>query len=186
MISHHAALALLKPAEPAYRGQVDEWWSIEISGAEHDISMWIGARGRDVIRTALEHGARDWDWVSGTWGVVLEFCFADSVAAAGGWTDFIDYPLVKAALDAVPDPVKGLFFYPGRGGSSPAAVPRRPKPAPVAAAAALPEPETPTEPARLAATATVSPYAAAVSPYGEKAGAAGGRVSGGFYDAAFC
>jgi len=118
--------------------------------------MWIRDRGRDVIRTALEHGARDWDWVSGTWGVVLEFCFADGVDVPVRWTGFIDNPLVKAALDAVPDPVDGLFFYPGRGGSSPTAVPRRPKPAPVAAAAALPEPETPTEPVHLAATATVT------------------------------
>lgn len=136
---------------------MDEWWSIEISGGELDISAWISARGRDVIRTALEHGARDWDWVSGTWGVVLEFCFPDDLAAAGGgWTGFIETPLVKAALDAVPDPVNGLFRYPGRGGSSSAAVPRRPKPAPIAAAAAVPEPETPPEPVRLAATAPAS------------------------------
>jgi hypothetical protein len=127
--------------EPAYRGEVDEWWSIEISGGELDISMWISARGRDVIRTALEHGARDWEWVSGSWGVVLEFCFADTLAVAGGWTGFIDNPLVKAGLDAVPDPVNGLFFYPGRGGSSSAPVPRRPKPAPIAAAVVVPEPE---------------------------------------------
>lgn len=130
---------------------MDEWWSIEISGAEFDISLWIGARGREVIRTALEHGARDWDWASGTWGVALEFCFADTVVMAGGWTGFIDNPLVTAALDAVPDPVNGLFFYPGRGGSSSAAVPRHPKPAPVSAAAALPEPETPAEPIDISA-----------------------------------
>ena len=104
-----------------------------------------------MIRTALEHGARDWEWISGTWGVVLEFCFGDVVAVEGGWTGFIDTPLVKAALDAVPDPVNGLFFYPGRGGSSSAAVPRRPKTGPVAAAVALPEPEAATEPIRLAA-----------------------------------
>lgn len=136
---------------------MDEWWSIEISGGELDISTWISARGRDVIRTALEHGARDWDWISGSWGVVLEFCFADDLAAGGGWSAFTDSPLVKAALDAVPDPVNGLFFYPGRGGSSSAAVPRRPKPAPIAAAAAVPEPEGPAELVRLSATACVSP-----------------------------
>jgi hypothetical protein len=133
---------------------------VEISGSEADISLWISARGRDVIRTALEHGARDWDWISGTWGVVLEFCFADTLAdaGAGGWAGFIDNPLVKASLDGVPDPINGLFFYPGRGGAAPAGIPRRPKPAPVAAAAALPEPETPTEPARLAAAVSASPY----------------------------
>jgi len=129
---------------------VDEWWSVEILGSELDVSTWVRARGRDLIRTALEHGARDWEWGSGSWGVVLEFCFAESVAVDGGWSGFIDSPLVKAALDAVPDPVNGVFFYPGRGGSSSAVVPRRPKPAPVAAAAALPEPEPTMRPARLA------------------------------------
>lgn len=84
---------------------------------------------------------------------MLEFCFAGTVAAGGGWSGFIESPLVKAALDAVPDPVGGLFLYPGRGGSCATGVPRRPRPAPVAAAAALPEPETPAAPVRLAAGA---------------------------------
>jgi len=124
---------------------VDEWWSIEISGGDFAVSEWIRARGRDVIRTALEHGARDWTWVSGTWGVVLEFRFADDLAPDGGWSAFVDNPLVKAALDAVPDPIGGLMLYPGRGGSCSTSVPRRPKPAPISAAAALPEPEPPVE-----------------------------------------
>lgn len=128
---------------------MEEWWSIEISGGDFAVSEWIRARGRDVIRTALEYGARDWTWVSGTWGVVLEFRFADERAPDGGWSAFIDNPLVKAALDAVPDPISGLMLYPGRGGSCSTAVPRRPKPAPISAAAALPEPEPPVEAGRL-------------------------------------
>lgn len=128
---------------------MDEWWSVEILGSELDISAWIRSRGRDVIRTALEYGARDWEWGSGSWGVVLEFCFTDELAGGGGCLGFVENPLVKAALDAVPDPVNGLFYYPGRGGSSTAMVPRRPKPAPAAAAAALPEPEYPAQLARL-------------------------------------
>lgn len=128
---------------------MQEWWSVEILGSEIDISAWVRSRGRDVIRTALEHGALDWEWRSGSWGVVLEFCFAELVAVDGGWVGFIGSPLIKAALDAVPDPVNGLFYYPGRGGSSAAVVPRRPRPAPVAAAVALPEPETPFHLARL-------------------------------------
>ncbi len=52
----------------------------------------------------------------------------------------MDSPLVKAALDAVPDPINGLIYYPGQGGTALASVPRRPKPAPAAAAAELPEP----------------------------------------------
>jgi hypothetical protein len=124
---------------------VAEWGSIEISGGDFAVSTWIRARGEEVIRTALEHGAHDWDWASRAWGVVLEFSFGDSLAPDGGWASFIDNPLVKAALDAVPDPINGLLLYPGRGGSCPALVPRRPKPAPVAAAAALPEPEATTQ-----------------------------------------
>jgi hypothetical protein len=125
------------------------WWSIEILGSEPDISAWVRSRGRDVIRTALEFGARDWEWRSDSWGLALEFCFVELVAVDGGWAGFIDSPLVKAALDAVPDPVNGLFYYPGRGGSCAAAVPRRPRPAPVAAAVAVPEPESPLRLARL-------------------------------------
>ena len=86
------------------------------------------------------------------WGVVLELCFPE-YQAVGGWEAFRDAPLVKAALDAVPDPVNGLLMYPGRGGSSGARKPRKPKPAPSAAAAALPEPEVREEVIDLAATA---------------------------------
>ncbi len=57
------------------------------------------------------------------------------------WQAFRDLPVVRAALDAVPDPVNGLLIYRGRGGSSAAGKPRKPRPAPSAAAAALPEPE---------------------------------------------
>lgn len=119
---------------------MDEWWSIEVSDGEVSATTWKDTHGRDLIRTALEHGASDWAWVERPWGVVLEVCFPDD-ARIGGWSAFRDAPLVKAALDAVPDPVNGLILYPGRGGSSAARVPRRPKPAPAAAAAALPEPE---------------------------------------------
>ena len=57
------------------------------------------------------------------------------------WEAFRALPVVRAALDAVPDPVNGLLIYRGRGGSSAAGKPRKPRPAPSAAAAALPEPE---------------------------------------------
>jgi hypothetical protein len=49
-------------------------------------------------------------------------------------------PVVRAALDAVPDRAHGLLVYRGRGGGSGALVPRRPRPRPAAGAAALPEP----------------------------------------------
>lgn len=98
---------------------------------------------------------------------MLEFSFDDSPAPDGGWASFIDSPLVKAALDAVPDPISGLLLYPGRGGSSPALVPRRPKPAPMAAAAALPEPEAPTEYALVAAESSVATIQAETSTANE-------------------
>jgi hypothetical protein len=50
---------------------------------------------------------------------------------------------VRAALDAVPDPVNGLLIYPGRGGSSGRVQPRRPRP--IAGAGAAPLPEEPVQ-----------------------------------------
>ncbi|OLE24414.1 MAG: hypothetical protein AUG49_13420 [Catenulispora sp. 13_1_20CM_3_70_7] len=139
-----------------------EWWSIEIADGEFSAASWKDTHGRDLIRTALEYGAEDWAWVERPWGVVLELCFPE-YQAVGGWKAFRDAPLVKAALDAVPDPVNGLLMYPGRGGSSGARKPRKPKPAPSAAAAALPEPEVREEVIDLAATALLPTAPAAES-----------------------
>jgi len=54
---------------------------------------------------------------------------------------FRNLPVVRAALDAVPDPVNGLLVYRGRGGGADVRQPRRPKPAPAAGAVSLPEPQ---------------------------------------------
>jgi hypothetical protein len=51
------------------------------------------------------------------------------------WEAFRALPVVRAALDAVPDPVNGLLIY--RGGGAGAREPRRPKPAPSSAAVSL-------------------------------------------------
>jgi hypothetical protein len=134
---------------------VGEWWSIEVADGEFSAASWKDTHGRDLIRTALEYGAEDWAWVERPWGVVLEICFPDAVPAVGGWAAFQDAALVKAALDAVPDPVNGILMYPGRGGSSGAPVPRKPKPAPAAAAAALPEPDILDEVIDLASTTEI-------------------------------
>ena len=56
------------------------------------------------------------------------------------WEAFRSLPVVRAALDAVPDPVNGLLIYRGRGGGAGARKPRRPRPSPAAGAVALPEP----------------------------------------------
>ena len=135
---------------PTYRERVSEWWSIEVADGEFSAASWKDSYSRGLIRTALEYGVEDWAWVECPWGVVLELCFPD-VSPAGGWSAFRDAALVKAALDAVPDPVNGLLMYQGRGGSSGARVPRRPKPAPAGVAAALPEPEPHDEMVALAA-----------------------------------
>jgi hypothetical protein len=56
------------------------------------------------------------------------------------WDVFRSLPVVRAALDAVPDPVNGLLIYRGRGGGAGAREPRRPIPAPGSAAVSLPGP----------------------------------------------
>ena len=97
---------------------------------------WQESYGPRLVEAALTHGAQDWRWVRRDWGVILELVFPDE----SDWLRFRATPAVRAALDAVPDPVNGLLVYPGRGGSSAAGVPRRPRPSPVAGSAALPEP----------------------------------------------
>jgi hypothetical protein len=56
------------------------------------------------------------------------------------WEAFRSLPVVRAALDAVPDPVNGLLIYRGRGGGAGAREPRRPAPAAGSAAVSLPGP----------------------------------------------
>jgi hypothetical protein len=114
-----------------------EWWSIEVLNGEFSASQWESAYRSDLIEAALTNGALDATWHTDVWGVAFEACFEDS----GQWQAFRSLPAVRAALDAVPDPVNGLLIYRGRGGSSATGKPRKPRPAPSAAAAALPEPE---------------------------------------------
>ncbi len=81
-------------------------------------------------------------------GVLLELGFRE----VDDWDRFRALPVVTAALDATPDPVNGLYVYPGRGGSSTA--PSQPlKPRPMGAgAAAMPVPVEPPLPMLLATT----------------------------------
>jgi hypothetical protein len=116
---------------------MSEWWSIEILDGEFSAGRWRDAHGSDLIESALTNGAVNWDWHQHDWGIVFEVCFADE----DQWHSFRGLPLVRAALDAVPDRVNGLLIYRGRGGS--AGTPsRRPKrPSAGAGALELPEPE---------------------------------------------
>lgn len=101
-----------------------QWWSIEVLNGPFSADRWRDAHGRSLFEAAVTHGALDWSWQSTEWGLVLEVEFQDEEA----WSVFRRLPAVQAALDAVPDPVRGLFVFPGRGGSSGARQPRRPRP----------------------------------------------------------
>jgi hypothetical protein len=116
-----------------------EWWSIEVLHGYGNASafLWQSAYQSEFIEAALTNGALDATWHVDIWGVAFEVCFDD----ADKWEAFRNLPIIRGALDAVPDPVNGLLIYRGRGGSSAAGKPRRPRPAPSAAAVALPEPE---------------------------------------------
>ncbi len=124
-----------------------QWWSIEVLDGPFSAERWRDAYGRALFEAAVTHGALDWSWQTTEWGLVLEIEFAD----ADGWTTFRQLPGVQAALDAVPDPVRGLFVFPGRGGSAGARVPTRPRPQRGAGGAPIPVAPEPVVVARAAA-----------------------------------
>jgi hypothetical protein len=115
---------------------VSAWYSIEVFDGASSASLWADAYGDALIETAITRGASDWSWHRHTWGVVFEVSFSDE----NEWEGFTNLPVVRAALDAVPDPVTGLIVYRGRGGSSGASFPRRPRPLIGSGSAALPLP----------------------------------------------
>ena len=115
---------------------MNTWYSIEVFDGAAPASVWAEAYRDALIEAALTHGATDWSWHRHTWGVVFEVSFADEQA----WETYANRPVVTAALDAVPDPVTGLIVYRGRGGSSGASFPRRPRPLVGSGSAALPLP----------------------------------------------
>jgi hypothetical protein len=114
-----------------------EWWSIEVLNGQGSAARWKNAHGEALVEAALTNGAVDWAWHEYRWGVVLEVAFADEWR----WGRFYGLPAVQAALDATPDPVGGLAVHRGRGGSSGARQPRRPRPLAGAGAVELPEPD---------------------------------------------
>jgi hypothetical protein len=114
-----------------------EWWSIEVLHGESSAFGWQEQHDSVLIEAALTNGAVDGSWHADSWGVAFEVLFATEEQ----WEAFRNLPAVRAALDAVPDPVNGLLVYRGRGGGADARKPRRPKPAPAAGAMSLPEPQ---------------------------------------------
>ena len=112
------------------------WYSIEVFDGATSASVWAEAYRDALIETAITSGASDWSWHRHTWGVVFEVSFRDEAS----WDRFADLPVVKAALDGVPDPLTGLIVYRGRGGSSGSPFPRKPRPLIGSGSAALPLP----------------------------------------------
>ncbi|HET6211709.1 MAG TPA: hypothetical protein VFE14_02420, partial [Micromonosporaceae bacterium] len=91
------------------------WWSVEIfDGARGSADRWRDAYGNALTEAAITHGAYEWEWHRHAWGVLFEIAFRDEAR----WHTYRELPGVRAALDAVPDPVNGIMIYPGRGGSS--------------------------------------------------------------------
>ncbi|MCL6091630.1 MAG: hypothetical protein M1435_01575 [Actinobacteria bacterium] len=115
---------------------MSEWYSIEVFDGASSAAMWADAYGDALVESALSAGAKDWSWHYSTWGVVLEVEFQD----AAHWEAWKALTGTQAALDAVPDPLSGLIVYRGRGGSSAAPWPRRPRPLAGSGSAALPVP----------------------------------------------
>lgn len=113
-----------------------EWWSIEVLHGDFSAFQWQREHDSELIEAALTNGARDGKWHADQWGVAFEVLFDTE----DQWLAFRALPAVRAALDAVPDPVNGLLIYRGRGGGSNVRQPRRPGPSPAAGAMALPEP----------------------------------------------
>lgn len=117
------------------------WYSIEVFDGATSASVWAEAYRDVLMETAVTSGASDWSWHRHTWGVVFEVSFADEQA----WEHFANLPNVRAALDAVPDPVTGVIVYRGRGGSSGSPFPRKPRPLIGSGSAALPLPWIPSD-----------------------------------------
>jgi hypothetical protein len=116
-----------------------DWWSVEVfHGEKFRATRWKDSYSASLIESAISHGAVEWSWIEHRHGVVFEVCFTSDAQ----WDAFRSLPAVRAALDAVPDPVNGLLIYRGRGGGAGAGRPRRPRPTAGAGAVQLPEPVT--------------------------------------------
>ena len=118
------------------------WLTVEVFDGDRPVAGltaagWARAWHDRVVEAALTGGAVFWDEHEHSWGVVLEVCFTDERRRDA----FRDGPLLRAALDAVPDPVSGVLVYPHRGGGTGTRQPRRPRPRADGGAAALPEPD---------------------------------------------
>jgi len=118
---------------------VAEWFSIEVFDGPTSARAWREAYGDALVAAAHTEGMSAWEWHELSWGVVLEVELRDDLA----WLRLLAVPAARAALDAVPDPLRGLAIHRGQGGSAGVADPKRPRPVAGAGAVALPEPVAP-------------------------------------------
>ncbi len=118
------------------------WLTVEVFDGDRPVAgltaaAWARAWQDRIVEAAVTGGAVFWDEHEHSWGVVLEFTFPEEHQRDA----FRRSPLLRAALDAVPDPVSGVLVYPHRGGGSGVPQPRQPRPIALGGAAALPQPE---------------------------------------------
>jgi hypothetical protein len=100
-----------------------QWWSIEVRHGEVSAFRWQERHDSALIEAALTSGVRDGAWHADRRGVIFEVLFGTGHQRE----TFLSLPAVRAALDAVPDPVNGLLIYRGRSAAA-ARQPGRPKP----------------------------------------------------------
>ena len=139
-----------RPFPPAIDGRsvasTVHWLTVEVFDGDRPVAGssaagWARAWQDRLVEAAVTGGAVFWDEHEHSWGVVLDFTFPEERLRDA----FRDSPLLRAALDAVPDPVAGVLVYPHRGGGTGTRQPRRPRPLVQGGAAALPEPPPDTE-----------------------------------------
>jgi hypothetical protein len=100
-----------------------QWWSIEVMHGEVSAFRWQERHDSALIEAALTSEVRDGAWHADRRGVIFEVLFDTGHQRE----TFLSLPVVRAALDAVPDPVNGLLIYRGRRAAT-APQPSRPKP----------------------------------------------------------
>lgn len=110
--------------------------ALEIIDGPFSASSWQRAYGDVLTNAAMEWSGLDWDWREFSWGLLFMVAFPSE----DEYLAWRNVPVVIAALDAVPDPVNGLVFHRGWGGTSGSGEPRRGKPLVGAGGAELPEP----------------------------------------------
>lgn len=113
-----------------------EWFSIEVFDGPFPARTWAESYGDSMIQSAVSHGCTNWEWHYLSWGAVLEL----EMPGEQAFELLRSLAEIRAALEAVPDPLTGLLIYRGRGGSSGSQWPRRPRPRAGSGAEALPLP----------------------------------------------